>query len=199
MQYYYNLLLPLLVLLLITCTSVVQGQIILDHSRFNGDWVINEELSDDTDKQVEKAIRDAGSKIPRTGKKGKGRYRGGPKEQAIYDHISYDDKLTFQYNIPEFKLEYEEGFERIFYSDNRKRVVSASGTIEGDKQDFSFATWDENTLLVESRPRDGGWIFETYEMDEGETRLILTLELKPSSFAEPIHLIRIYDNSKLLK
>ncbi len=50
---------------------------------FNGVWVINEELSDDTDKQVEKAIKDSGGKVGRTKKKGKGRYKGGPPEQAM--------------------------------------------------------------------------------------------------------------------
>ena len=32
---------------------------------FTGVWVINDELSDDTDKQVEKAIKAAGGKIQR--------------------------------------------------------------------------------------------------------------------------------------
>ena len=134
-----------------------------NHGQFNGKWLINEELSDDTDAQVEKAIRAAGGRLPRTAKKGKGRYKGGPPEQAVYDHISYDETLHFDYKAPEFRLVYEEGFERTFYSDNRKRVISASGTISGDNQDYSFASWDNNRLLVESRPRDGGWIIENFE------------------------------------
>ena len=36
---------------------------------FAGTWVVNEELSDDTDKQVEKAIKAAGGKVTRTKKK----------------------------------------------------------------------------------------------------------------------------------
>ena len=79
-----------------------------------GAWVINEELSDDTDKQVERAVKDAGGKI-RSKKKGKGRHRGGPEEQELYDRISYDEVLTIQYTEPEFRFIYADEFERVFY------------------------------------------------------------------------------------
>lgn len=163
------------------------------YAGFNDEWIVNEELSDDTDYQVERSILEAGGRLPRTGKKGKGRYRGGPPEQALYDHMSYDDTLSFHYAPPEFRVVYDHGFERVFYSDNRKRVVSASGTAAGDDQDFSFATWDDDRLLVESRPRDGGWILETYELTGQGQQLQVSLELNPSSFAEPIYITRIYD------
>jgi len=176
---------------LVFSAKIVIGQeAIPEYKNFLGSWIVNEELSDDTDRQVEIAIRAAGGKLPRTGKKGKGRYRGGPKEHEIYDRISYDDKLNFQYSPPEFKLIYDDGFERTFHSDNRKRVVSASGTISGDNQDFSFASWENKRLLVETRARDGGWIFETLELSE--ENLIITMEIKPSSFAEPINIKRVY-------
>jgi hypothetical protein len=160
---------------------------------FIGSWQINLKLSDDTDKRVEESIRAAGGRPDSGGKRGKGRYKGGPPEQALYDHISYDETLVFVQNEPEFRLTYADGFERVFYSDNRKRIVSASGTAAFDKQDFSFASWDGNKLLVESRPRDGGWINETFELLLASGQLRVTLELKPSSFGEPIHIVRIYD------
>ena len=52
---------------------------------FDGDWVVNDGLSDDTDKQVEKAIKKAGGRPDSGGKKGKGRYRGGPEDQELYE------------------------------------------------------------------------------------------------------------------
>ncbi|NNE38114.1 MAG: hypothetical protein HKN08_07395 [Gammaproteobacteria bacterium] len=177
--------------LVVFALSTFSQDNVSDYQSFLGHWTINEELSDDTDKQVEIAIKAAGGRIPRTDKKGKGRYRGGPKEHAIYDHISYDDSLHFQYLPPEFQLVYDDGFERIFHSDNRKRVVSASGTVAGDNQDFSFATWDEGRLIIETRARDGGWIYEVIEATEDT--LTVTLELNPSSFAEPIKVKRIYN------
>jgi hypothetical protein len=166
------------------------------HPVFNGYWMINETLSDDTDRQVEVSIRRAGGTIPRGGKQGKGRYRGGPEEHALYDHLSYDETLSFHYLEPEFRLAYDQGFERVFHSDNRRRAISASGTAAQDKQDFSFASWDGDRLLVESRVRDGGWILETYTLETGEAGeelLKVVLELKPSSFAEPINITRIYN------
>ena len=187
-------LMPILPLYLMVVTSSYAQQL-TEHDQFNGRWLINEELSDDTDAQVEKSILASGGQLPKTGKKGKGRYKGGPKEQEIYDHISYDETLEFDYSTPKFQLEYEEGFERIFYSDNRKRVISASGTVSGDSQDYSFASWDENQLLVESRPRDSGWILETYELDPVTLQLRISLELKPSSFSEPILITRVYDRA----
>lgn len=163
------------------------------HAVFDGTWVLNEKLSDDTDHQVEESIRAAGGRPDSGGKRGKERYRGGPAEQALYDHISYDEMLEFHHNEPEFRLIYEESFERIFYSDDRKRVVSASGTATFDRQDYSFASWDGDRLLVESRPRDGGWINETFEILPQTGQLRVTLQLKPSSFGEPINIVRIYD------
>ena len=67
---------------------------------FNGHWLVNEELSDDTDKQVERAIKKGGGKVPR-GKKTKGRHRGGPPTQKLYDHLSYDEVLHFEFTDPE--------------------------------------------------------------------------------------------------
>ena len=178
-------------LCLVFSMSASSQNAIPDYQLFLGDWVINEELSDDTDRQVEFAIRAAGGRPPRTDKKGKGRYRGGPEEHAVYDHLSYDDPLHFQYQPPEFQLVYDDGYERIFHSDNRKRVVSASGTISGDNLDFAFASWDNNRLLIETRARDGGWIYEVIEATQDS--LTVTLQLKPSSFREPINIKRIYN------
>ncbi len=168
-----------------------------DYSAFNGIWVINEELSDDTDKQVEKAIKASGGKIGRTKKKGKGRYKGGPPDQALYDHISYDEILNFQYNSPEFHLVYAEGFERIFHSDNRRRSASASGTPRGERKDFAFASWSgSNKLFVESRPRDGGRTSEVYTLvraPTGETLLQVELNLNPLMFGGPLYIKRFYN------
>jgi hypothetical protein len=194
-----NLLFTTWILTISIISPAVALEPAIGHTHFNGAWLINEELSDDTDSQVEKSIKLAGGRLPRTDKKGKGRYKGGPKVHAIYDHISYDNKLNFNYADPEFNLQYEEKFIRTFYSDNRKRVISASGTIAGDNQDFSFASWDETILLVESRARDGGRILETFELDELTKQLIVTLEIKPSSFAEPINITRIYDRIQTLE
>ncbi|NKB37266.1 MAG: hypothetical protein GKR93_08860 [Gammaproteobacteria bacterium] len=167
---------------------------------FNGVWVINEELSDDTDKQVEKAIKDSGGKVGRTKKKGKGRYKGGPPEQAMYDHISYDETLTFQYDTPEFKLIYEEGFQRVFHSDGRRRSVSARGKPRGEREDFAFASWSgPNKLFVEARPRDGGRTNEVYTLkksSEGQLLLHVELKLTPLLFSGSVHINRYYEKQK---
>lgn len=173
--------------------ACTQDSVVSSQPDFRGHWVINDKLSDDTDNQVEISIRAAGGRPDSGGKRGKGRYKGGPPEQALYDHLSYDEVLDLQYTEPEFRLGYAENFVRVFYSDNRKRVVTASGRAESDKQDFAFASWDGDKLLVESRPRDGGSIFETFEMLPQTDQLKVTLELKPATFGEPIQIIRIYD------
>jgi hypothetical protein len=157
---------------------------------FNGSWVINEELSDDTDKQVERAIKDGGGKV-RRGKKTKGRYRGGPPSQKLYDHISYDETLSFHYQEPKFRLGYEQGFERVFYSDGRKQVVSAFG--ENTRKDYSFAGWEDGVLYVESKPLDAGYIMETYSLQDKGKRLRVEIQAEPATFMAPIKLVRIYD------
>jgi len=165
------------------------------HSAFNGEWIFEEELSDDTDEQVEKTIKKAGGRA--TKKKGKGRYKGGPEEQAIYDHISYDEMLTIIYKQPEFRLTYDEGFNRVFHTDGRGRSVSASGKSAGDNKDFSFSSWvNENKFIVESRPRDGGSIAETYLLSADGNQLTVELHLEPLSFRYPIEIIRVYKKAE---
>lgn len=160
---------------------------------FDGDWVVNDGLSDDTDKQVEKAIKKAGGRPDSGGKKGKGRYRGGPEDQELYDRVSYDDVLTIEINEPEIRFTYADKYERIFYTDGRGRSVSATG---GQSVDYSFGGWEDNKLFVESRPRDGGWTREVYSLvkdEEGKQRLRAELTVKPLTFNLPIEIVRIYD------
>jgi len=165
------------------------------HSAFNGEWIFEEELSDDTDDQVEKAIKKAGGRA--TKKKGKGRYKGGPEDQAMYDHISYDEMLTISYKQPEFRLTYDEGFNRVFHTDGRGRSVSASGKSAGDNKDFSFASWvNENKFIVESRPLDGGSIAETYSLSADGNQVTVELHLEPRSFRYPIEIIRVYKKAE---
>ena len=187
----------LLILLSVFSSAALNAE---GNPAFNGVWVINEELSDDTDKQVEKAIKDAGGKVGRTKKKGKGRYKGGPPEQAMYDHISYDEILIFQYDEPEFKFTYEEGFERVFHSDGRQRSVSARGIPRSEREDFAFASWSgPNKLFVEARPRDGGRTNEVYTLKKSSTgELLLHVELKltPLLFSGSVHIVRYYEKQK---
>ncbi|MCX2981549.1 hypothetical protein EYC98_11820 [Halieaceae bacterium IMCC14734] len=157
---------------------------------FDGHWVINEELSDDSDRQVEKAIKAGGGKVPR-GKKTKGRYRGGPVEQQLYDHLSYDEELYFSYQEPEFVLRYSEGYERVFYSDGRSQVVSTSR--RSKPLDFSFAGWEAGVLYVESKPLDAGYILEIFTLINDASQLQVQLQLEPASFLAPIRITRVYD------
>ena len=78
-----------------------------------GSWLINEELSEDTDEAVEAAIIKAGGKVSKSWfkKKEKGRYRGGPEEQELYDRISYDSILRIDYTEPEFWFGYADTVE----------------------------------------------------------------------------------------
>lgn len=160
-----------------------------------GTWVINEELSDDPDEQVEAAILAAGGRVERRwfGREEKGRYRGGPEEHELYDRISYDEVLRIDYDEPEFWFGYEDGYQRVFHTDGRTQVVGANDHYSNGARDFSFAAWEGETLLVEARPRDGGFTLETYSLEADNTRLKVELEIKPGNFGAPIIMTRIYD------
>ena len=178
--------------------ALVTGPVFADDTSvpvagFSGIWVVDLDASDDTDKQVEKAIKEAGGRVPRTKKRGRERYRGGPPEQEMYDHISYDTILQIKINEPEIEFTYPKGYHRVFYTDNRSRTASASGDSKNDQSDYSFADWEGAKLMVESRPRDGGWITETYSLQADGQQLRLETSLKPSSFLEPIHIVRIFN------
>ena len=119
------------------------------------------------------------------------RFRGGPKEQELYDRLSYDKILSIELNEPAYRFTYEDNYQRAIYTDGRSQSVSLNRieTVE----DFSFAHWEGNQLLVEGRPRDGGFANETYSLIEGGMRLKAELYIRPAAFSEPIELVRIYD------
>jgi hypothetical protein len=161
-----------------------------DASVFNGEWVANDELSDDTDKAVEKAIKAGGGKV-KWGKKEKGHYRGGPASQKLYDHLSYDESFSFKFEDPRIELVYNQGLTRVFYSDGRRNTVSTSRL--GERSDYSFAGWEDGVLYVESKPLDSGYILEAYSLINNGTQLKLEMQLEPASFVAPIKLTRIFD------
>ncbi len=157
-----------------------------------GTWIINSELSDNTDKQVEAALKAAGEKIERKlFNNEKDRYRGGPVEQELYDHISYDQELNIVLSEPEFSFTYDDDFHRSVFTDNRNRSVSLNSIEE--LKDFSFAHWENNKLLVEARPRDGGFAEESYSLISAGTQLRVEFYIFPEAFRVPIELVRVYD------
>lgn len=161
-----------------------------------GRWVINDELSDNTDDQVEEAIEAGG------GKGGRGFfnrkedfYRGGPPEHELYDRISYDDELEISYTEPEFSFGYEGDFRRVFHTDGRRRRVSANSFYTEGGEDWSEGSFDGNSLVVEARPRDGGFTIEIYTLEAEGQRLRIEMTIQPDSFREPIELVRYFDRA----
>ena len=178
-----------LALLFLTCLLPVQAQ---ERPALAGNWIINTELSDNTDKKVERVLRNMGEKINRCWLKcADDRYRGGPKEQELYDRLSYDKTLSIELNEPAYLFTYEDNFQRPVYTDGRSQSVSLN-RLE-TVADFSFAHWEGNKLLVEARPRDGGFANESYSLLEGGTRLKVEMYIHPAAFTEAIELVRIYD------
>lgn len=162
-----------------------------------GHWVINEELSDNSDDQVEQAIRDGGGKVPRRwfSRRPEDYYRGGPEEQELYDRISYDDVLSIEFSGPEFVFTYADDYRRVFHTDGRRRSTTANSFYDGGAADFSFGNWDGAALVVEARPRDGGFTLETYTLQDEGNRLRVEMVIEPDSFRSAINLTRVYDRA----
>ncbi|PCI74696.1 MAG: hypothetical protein COB20_14825 [SAR86 cluster bacterium] len=162
-----------------------------------GDWLINEELSDNSDDQVEEAIKEGGGKVARRffRKRPEDFYRGGPEEQELYDRITYDDVLSIEYAEPEFTFTYADDYQRIFHTDGRRRRTTANNFYAQGGEDFSFGNWEAASLVVEARPRDGGFTLETYTLEEGGNRLRVEMTIEPESFRGAIRLTRVYDRA----
>lgn len=176
-------------------TTVAQGNGLA--AQMSGRWLINDDLSDNTDDQVEDAIEEGG------GKGGRGLfnrredfYRGGPPEHELYDRISYDDELTIEFSEPEFRFTYEDGYVRVFHTDGRRRRVSANSFYTEGGEDWSSGLFEENSLVVEARPRDGGFTIETYTLEEDGARLRIEMTIQPDSFNVPIELTRFFDRAE---
>lgn len=157
-----------------------------------GHWVVNKELSDDTDKAVAKALRAMGQKVKKCwfGCE-EDRFRGGPAEQELYDRLSYDKTLTITLDAPAYQFTYDDDFQRPVYTDGRSRSVSLTGLDE--IKDFSFAHWENGKLLVEARPRDGGFANETYSLIDNGSHLQVELYIEPDGFTDPVELVRVFD------
>ena len=162
-----------------------------------GHWVINDTLSQNTDEQVEAAIKAAGGKVERRwfGRKVEDRYRGGPADHELYDRISYDDVLRIEYEDSRFTFVYEDDYQRVFYSDGRSHSTGVTDYFQRGGQDNSFASVEGRSLLVEARPRDGGFTEEVYDIEEDGRRLRITMTIKPANFGAPISLVRVYDRA----
>lgn len=184
-----NSLLPVLCVLAMLAALPALPQTVPD---ITGSWRINEQLSDDTDKQVERALRASGQKVSSSWfDRRKDKYRGGPAEQELYDRFSYDPVLTISTAENGYIFEYADSFSRTVFTDNRSRAVSltALDTVE----DFSLGHWENERFLVEAHPRDGGFASEVYTLQNGGAQLQVEFVIRPSSFSEEIELKRVYD------
>lgn len=177
--------------------QVVLAQSLNIREDISGRWLINDEISDNTDDQVEEAIEAGG------GDGGRGFfnrkedfYRGGPPEHELYDRISYDDVLTIEFNDPEFRFTYEDDYLRVFHTDGRRRRVSANSFYTEGGEDWSSGLFEGESLVVEARPRDGGFTIETYTLENDGQRLRIEMVIQPDSFREAIELVRYFDRAE---
>ena len=163
-----------------------------------GHWLINEKLSDDTDDEVEKAMKKSGAKLMTHTwfDRRKDKYRGGPAEQEIYDRLSYDPVLTISRHDDSYLFEYADDYKTVVYTDNHSHTVSLNGL--DASEDFLMGHWEGERFQVEMHPRDGGYVYATYTLidgskKEGNKRLQALFTIKPGSFTEEIKLERVYD------
>ena len=77
----------------------------------------------------------------------------------------------------------------------RRSSGAASYYLDG-LNDFSFANWEKDggltTLIVEARPRDGGFTLESYSLEDNGTHLRVKMRIEPDNFNAPIELTRVY-------
>ncbi|MCY4358663.1 MAG: hypothetical protein OXD01_14205, partial [Gammaproteobacteria bacterium] len=104
-----------------------------------------------------------------------------------------DDLLIIEFNNPEFRFTYEDDFLRVFHTDGRRRRVSANSFYTEGGEDWSEGLFVDNSLVVEARPRDGGFTIETYTLEAEGQRLRIEMVIQPDSFGEPIELVRYFD------
>ncbi|MDA1369772.1 MAG: hypothetical protein O2971_03290 [Proteobacteria bacterium] len=159
-----------------------------------GHWIVNVELSEDTDDRVAEAIVKGGGRDSRgLFNRKKDFYRGGPPDQELYDRISYDNVLTIAYAEPELRFTYADDYTRVFHTDGRRRRTTANDFYTAGGLDWSFGNWEGESLVVEARPRDNGFTLETYKLEANGRRLRVEMLIQPGSFGEPVNLVRVYD------
>ncbi len=187
-----RLLLPLLLLMFSLNPVTANAQTTDINAAIAGSWVFNEKLSDNTDRQVEAALRASGERVSRRWfSTTKDRYRGGPPEHELYDRMSYDDVLAINLDDAVYVFAYEDGFQRPVFTDNRSQTVTLNALEQ--VTDNSYAHWENGRLMVEARVRDGGFTEESYSVSADGNQLRVQLYIHPKSFRAPIELVRVYD------
>ena len=73
--------------------------------------------------------------------------------------------------------------------------VSANSFYTEGGEDWSSGLIEGDSLVVEARPRDGGFTIETYTLENDGQRLRIEMTIQPDSFREPIELVRYFDRA----
>ena len=78
----------------------------------------------------------------------------------------------------------------------RRRSSGAASYYSDGLNDFSFANWENDDgltkLIVEARPRDGGFTLESYALENNGSHLRVIMRIEPDNFNAPIELTRVY-------
>jgi len=104
--------------------------------------------------------------------------------------------LVIAYADPEFIFIFENNYERVFHTDGRRRRSTANDFYEEGGSDWSEGNFEGNALIVEARPRDGGYTLETYTVENNGELLRIEMQIQPASFREPIELVRYFDRKE---
>ncbi|MCC7414227.1 MAG: hypothetical protein IT495_21605 [Gammaproteobacteria bacterium] len=176
----------------------------------SGDWVVDAAQSDEPSQAIKKSISrrerdEMRERAEARERDGDGRERGGAEaydgaepfgdpNRAKLEFVGLlaSKHIVIRQMEPEFRFQYDSGYERVFYNDRRGRVVSATTPRTDTGFGYSSAYWDGATLVIESQPPGGGRTVERYTLSADGARLELQVKLRPVILPHSVELSRVY-------
>jgi hypothetical protein len=106
-----------------------------------------------------------------------------------------DSDLRISQSGPEITFSYTGEYQRSFFTDGRGQSISATGGTQQAPIGFSFGTWIDGVLLVESRKENGIILYERYRLLEGANVLEQRIEVYLPAAGESTEIRRVFTHA----
>lgn len=181
------------VFLLWLCTAV--NATAGDLSELSGVWLLDDAKSDDVGAAIKRLL-------PRKERQGERRstIQIGEDPDAnrlkLSQLVLSESDLQISQSDPEITFTYAGDYRRTFFTDGRGQSISAMGGPEQRNIGFSFGTWIDGSLLVESRKENGIIIYERYRLLEDTSELEQRIEVSFPAAGESVDLRRVFNRAE---
>ena len=169
-----------LICLALTCAARINAAD--EQPNFTGTWRLNRELSDNAQEKIKEAVGKKGGML--------GKIMGGRVAQdRMKDGASMAEVLRITHNDPEIQVSGNNNLTRRLFTDGRK----VSNTRPKGESLETTARWQGSQLVVATQRANGGKLTQTYSLERGGRRMIVSTQIASQRLDRPIEMRFVYD------